>query len=194
MILDVSSLRNNYYGFRHGESMANVRGIIVSDPAIGTVDYGLSDKGRAQVMESAGRLQGLENAVIVTSDFLRAVETAEILCSAFGIQSPAREPRLRERYFGNWEGASYLHYADTWNRDATDPDQERDGAESANAVRCRMVETVLDLDRSCSNCNVILVSHGDPLRMLQTAFEGLDTALNHTIPYFETAGWRLLNP
>ncbi len=194
MHLDVPSLKNRYYGFRHGESQANVDGIIVSHPEIGTVQYGLSEEGRRQVKASAGKLPGLDGStVIVSSDFLRAVETAEIIRTMLGVESVRFDPRLRERFFGEWDGACYLHYADTWKKDEVDPDQEIGGSESANAVRRRMVGVVQDLDREFAGRDVVLVSHGDPLRMLQTAFKGLDTVWNRTIPYFETAGWRFLN-
>lgn len=192
---DVSSLKNRYYGFRHGESLANVEGIIVSDPGVGTVKYGLSDEGRLQVASSAAQLSDLRGeVVIVSSDFLRAMETAEIIRAALGVESIRVDHRLRERFFGAWEGQCYLHYSDTWSKDAIDPDRQVDGAESANAVRSRMVAVVRDLELELKGCEILLVSHGDPLRMLQSAFDGVDTARNRTIPYFETACWRLLNP
>jgi broad specificity phosphatase PhoE len=195
MHLDATSLKNKYYAFRHGESRANVEGIIVSDPAIGTAKYGLSDEGRRQVEESAARLSAVvSDAVIVASDFRRTVETAEIVRMISEAVSVRLDPRMRERQFGQWEGACYTHYSDAWKMDAVDPDQEIDGVESATAVRRRMVDTVLSLEADFSDRDIVLVSHGDPLRLLQTAFEGLDTALNRTLPYFETAGWRLLNP
>lgn len=194
MHLDVPSLKNRYFAFRHGESRANVEGIIVSDPAVGTVEYGLSEVGKQQVESSTRELPPLNEATIVASDFLRTVETAEIIRNTLGVESVRLDPRLRERYFGEWDGACYLHYADTWKKDEIDPDQGVGGAESANSVRRRMEEAVMDLDAEFAGRDIILVSHGDPLRMLQTAFAGLDTELNRTIPYFETGGWRLLNP
>ena len=193
MNLDIPALRNRFYGFRHGESQANVEGIIVSDPSIGTVRYGLSDSGRLQVAENAERLDVTSDAVVISSDFLRTRQTAEIICAALGCAAVRFDRRLRERFFGKWEGQCYLHYSDTWQQDEVDPDQEEGGSESANAVRRRMVDAVLDLDQEFSGRDIILVSHGDPLRMLQTAFEGLDTAQNGTVPYFDTGNWRLLN-
>ena len=40
------TLRNKYYGLRHGESMANLEGIISSDPGRGTTIHGLTETGR----------------------------------------------------------------------------------------------------------------------------------------------------
>ncbi len=195
MTLDAALLKNKYYAFRHGESQANVEGIIVSNPSIGTAKYGLSKEGRRQVEESAARLSAaVSDAVIVASDFLRTVETADIVRRVFGAESVRLDPRMRERQFGQWDGACYTHYSDTWKKDAVDPDQMIDGVESANAVRRRMVDAVLSLEADFYDRDIVLVSHGDPLRLLQTAFEGMDVALNRTVPYYKTAGWRLLNP
>ena len=40
---------------RHGESEANVAGVIVSDPEQGCHGYGLTEKGRLQVLHSVAR-------------------------------------------------------------------------------------------------------------------------------------------
>ena len=195
MDLHAASLKNRYYAFRHGESLANVEGIIVSDPSVGTAMYGLSERGRQQVARSAAELGALDaDPVIVASDFKRTVETAEIIRSVLAVDSVRLDPRLRERFFGRWDGASHSCYSVAWKKDAIDPYRLVDGVESADAVRRRMVSAVLAQEAEFSGRNVVLVSHGDPLRLLQTAFEGLDTALNRTLPFFETAGWRLLNP
>ena len=92
---------------RHGESTANVEGIIVSTPENGIENYGLTDKGREQVVQSietaiAEKLLD-ENTRIISSDFKRTYETAEIANQILGgkyLIEP--EPRLRERDFGNF--------------------------------------------------------------------------------------------
>ena len=42
------NLRNRYIGLRHGQSEANVAGIISSDPKIGSETHGLTALGRFQ--------------------------------------------------------------------------------------------------------------------------------------------------
>lgn len=194
MDLNVADLKNRYYAFRHGESMANVEGIIVSDPSVGMRAYGLSEKGRMQVMESARKLDFLrKRAVVVSSDFLRARETAEIVRSVLEADPVLLNESLRERYFGKWEGLHYKHYATAWEGDELNAELEKNGAESANSVRRRMIGSVLALESECRNQDIVLVSHGDPLRFIQTAFSGLRTEENGQVPYFGTAEWRLLN-
>ena len=43
------ALHNKYYGLRHGESMANLEGIISSDPGRGTTIHGLTETGRKHI-------------------------------------------------------------------------------------------------------------------------------------------------
>ncbi len=46
-------LKNRYFALRHGESTANIAGIISSLPSTGTTTHGLTDKGRLQAREAA---------------------------------------------------------------------------------------------------------------------------------------------
>ncbi len=186
--------KNQYYAFRHGQSRANVEGIIVSDPAVGTVDYGLTEAGRKQVAAGLAGCGFDEHARIYSSDFLRARETAEIIRSTLGVSEIVFDERLRERFFGEWEGKCHANYAKAWKKDAFDPDREYYGAESSRAVQARMWSVVQSLEEQFEGQTVILVSHGDPLMLLQTAFQDLGPERHRSLPYIETAQCRLLNP
>jgi len=78
-------MKNTYLGLRHGESTANLEGIISSDLKIGSSIHGLTPEGKAQARRSAVNLIsmiGRENllepgkVVFITSPFTRARETA----------------------------------------------------------------------------------------------------------------------
>ena len=80
------NLKNTYYVLRHGESEANILGIISSDPTVGSSIHGLTPEGRAQarraavdIISTVGRENLLEvgKVVLITSPFTRARETAE---------------------------------------------------------------------------------------------------------------------
>jgi probable phosphoglycerate mutase len=187
-------LKNRYYGFRHGESQANVEGVIVSDPALGTVRYGLTEKGRRQVhcsISSAGDLDS--QTLVVSSDFKRAVETAEIIKEVLGTDPVVLDERLRERDFGGWEGQTLASYAEAWLQDAYSPDQPGNGTESADAVRLRMQEVIESLEEQYAARNIILVSHGDPLMILMTCFKDIPAARHRSITYIDTGEMRRLN-
>jgi len=78
------TLNNKYYALRHGQSLANLEGIISSDPLIGTTMHGLTSNGKAQARSAAVPLlaqigsQGItyEDLVFISSNFTRARETA----------------------------------------------------------------------------------------------------------------------
>ena len=81
------TLRHRYYVLRHGQSMANVQGIISSDPAVACNTHGLSDVGLEQARAAAEAVcaeaaaKGL-NVAIVSSDFCRAWQTAQCVADA----------------------------------------------------------------------------------------------------------------
>eukprot|EP00752_Nemacystus_decipiens_P006707 g6030.t1 len=76
-------LKNRYYALRHGQSVANMEGVISSNPKVGAVKHGLTSNGRSQarvaataLIEVVGR-ERLDSLVFVSSEFLRARQTAE---------------------------------------------------------------------------------------------------------------------
>jgi broad specificity phosphatase PhoE len=119
----VNALRNRWFALRHGWSEANALGIIVSLPERGVPGFGLSEKGRLQVRASCRpeRLAALgltrEATLVLSSDFRRARETAELLCELNGLAPPVIEPRLRERSFGELELGPSTGYETIWARD-----------------------------------------------------------------------------
>lgn len=170
---DQSSLHQRYFALRHGQSLANVAGIIASDPAVACHKYGLSPVGREQAAEAGrdlvDRLMSLPmkddgndkddvspaGVVIVTSDLLRAKETAEIVAEAVRLQAATLalytnnvivDTRLRERAFGSWDGQNDRHYYDVWKDDIVNPYHEIQGVESVWSVTDRATQCVLEWD------------------------------------------------
>ncbi|HMY44738.1 MAG TPA: histidine phosphatase family protein, partial [Leptospiraceae bacterium] len=101
-------MKHTYAIMRHGQSQANVEGIIVSDPAIGVARYGLTEAGKKQALESA-RSSDFKARAIYSSDFRRARETAEIVAALQ--KAPVTETELlRERFFGDYNGTPDTQY------------------------------------------------------------------------------------
>ncbi|KAF4668304.1 hypothetical protein FOZ61_006706 [Perkinsus olseni] len=173
-----TSPTSSIFLIRHGQSEANVANLIVSNPEVGCSSYGLTDAGREQVMASArGFLReygdATPNMEIVSSDFLRTRQTAELFASEVGfpVDRIQFDTRLRERYFGSIDMTSDGSYAKVWERDAQNESLEDYGAESADSVAARSVAVVKDQMKSgCKT--LVLVTHGDVLQILQTALVG----------------------
>ena len=96
---------------RHGRSQANDAHVIACSLQSGLQAAGLPTIGHQQARHAAEQLKqrGLNPTVIVSSDFLRALQTAQHVAETFNT-SIVVEPRLRERDFGSLDGKSTEHY------------------------------------------------------------------------------------
>lgn len=189
------------YLVRHGTSRANEEGIIVSDVVNGVAEYGLSEKGKEEVLNSA--LQQLlynpdfahpQDIHIISSPFKRAVETTSIISSVMRI--PRDHQRIstlcRERFFGHFELASNTHYQDVWGHDENNEHHTLFGVESASSVLQRGIDliTTIYTDACYAGKKVIIVSHGDFLQILLCHFLQKSPSLHRTLEHFETAEFR----
>jgi probable phosphoglycerate mutase len=93
--------------WRHGRTEWNVAGRVQ-----GQSDIPLDDVGRRQAREAAARLAALRPDQIVSSDLLRAAETAQVLGDLTGT-AVVLDERLREMNFGEREG---LTWREAWNQ------------------------------------------------------------------------------
>jgi glucosyl-3-phosphoglycerate phosphatase len=80
---------------RHGESTYNAEARLQ-----GQADPPLSDRGRREATALAGALNGLAPDRVISSDLIRARETAALL----GHPDAATDARLREIDVGEWQG------------------------------------------------------------------------------------------
>jgi broad specificity phosphatase PhoE len=193
-LLSIERLNNRYFAMRHGHSLANQQGIIVSHPENGCDNYGLSERGRKQVRASLQQNNQLDaNTVVVTSDFKRARESAGIAFEwlTCGV-SICEEARLRERHFGELELAADDSYDQVWQQDEVNPDSRVKGVESVNQVMSRVTAVIADYENKYSAATILLVSHGDALQILQTAFARFDASTHRQLEHLHTAEIRQL--
>lgn len=191
----IRQLRNQFFVMRHGHSLANQQGLVVSDPRNGVAEFGLSERGKSQVRISLENDSFLDAQThIFCSDFKRALDTAEIVQSQLDCTSPIQiEPRLRERFFGNYELGTDAIYQDVWQQDLIDSDREKNNVESVNKVMFRAASLVADLDQQFTGVNILLIAHGDILQILQTGFALKDAREHRSLPHLDTAEIRLLS-
>jgi broad specificity phosphatase PhoE len=220
LLSDHGRLANRYFGMRHGESKANVAGLIVSRiETDGSGDYGLSERGRAQAADAAGRCGLGDLTIIRSSDFARAWQTAQIVRERIGAAAVVAAAELRERSFGELDGSPATGYARVWAADQADaqaatageaggpgeagagagagsagPAREPapDGVEPVTAVLHRTAALIAELERLHSGRDILLVSHGDTLAILAAGFLGVEPSRHRSVPPFGTAEIRPL--
>lgn len=193
---DVISLKNRYFAMRHGHSESNALDIFVTDPDNGVDGYGLTELGRKQAEKSAKKNSQSnildKETIIYTSDFKRARETAEIARIILKAAPVNLEKKLRERYFGIFEMDSLSNYTKVWEEDKANPNSKKYEVESANELLKRMTSIIPDLENKHSGKKILLVSHADPLQLLNVGFLKVSASEHCKLKFFENAEIREL--
>lgn len=164
---------NAYIAMRHGRSVPNEKGLIVSRVENGVLpEYGLVDEGVEQARTSADGSGLGEETIVVTSPFSRAYQTAEVLYRTLNADDFIIDERLRERGFGDMELESADLYHDVWERDAVDATHRYRGVESLCQVAERQLQVISELEKIFARRTIVLVGHADPINVLKAALWG----------------------
>jgi broad specificity phosphatase PhoE len=106
----------------------------------GQADPPLDEVGRAQAYEVAALIAALRPGLLVSSDAIRAMQTAEVVAEASALPV-VKEPRLRERNLGHWEGLTREDVAERYPDEYADwmagMDVSRRGGETREEVAAR---------------------------------------------------------
>jgi probable phosphoglycerate mutase len=147
--------------WRHGQTEWNTQRRFQ-----GQIDVPLDDVGKRQAVEGAKHLAALDPAVIVSSDLLRASQTAAELATLAGLDVQLTES-LRETNAGEWQGM----YADDLKADPTylawmaGEDVRAGGAETRVEVADRAVECLDEILTPVPDDGLaVVVSHGGTIR------------------------------
>lgn len=190
----MKTLKNNqYYLMRHGESLANRRGLIAGQSANALDDYGLTSRGAEQVMKAASNTRLSRDTIIVSSDFKRARETAEIMHNIIDLHEPIKlEPLLRERDFGEWELCDHSNYENVWQNDLSHPEQSKNGVETVYETLARALSGLQVLEERYTSKTILLVGHGDVLQILLTHFHSINPRFHRSLRALANADIRSL--
>ncbi len=143
----------------------------------GQTDLPLTEAGEVQahrLSELIPRL-GLKICRVYSSDLERARHTAELALPEIAVESIAG---LRETSFGEWEG---LRYADVCNLPefkAYAAGGAPPGGEDTSAVERRVMAALDGIMRDCDDCDVAIVAHAGPIRLMIARLLGLTAADN----------------
>ena len=133
------------------------------------------------------------DAIMVSSCFKRAKQTAKTIHSVLGCTVPLQvDEALNERYWGQYDLKDVSLGHEYYKEDACDAVNTQHGIESVTNILMRTLGLVKTLEQTYTNMNIILVSHGDPLRILLAGFAKVELTQNVLIPHFGNAEIREL--
>lgn len=184
---------NRYYVMRHGESTANRKGLIVCREQEALNSYGLTSRGADQTLEAAVKTRLDENTIIVSSDFLRARETAQIVHKVIDTKDPVEYyQELRERSFGELNLCEDSNYEQVWRNDLKHPNISTKGVETVPQVLERAMSLLQQLESKYRNRTILLVGHGDVLQILISHFNGIECRFHRSLVSIKNAEIRVL--
>lgn len=152
------------YLARHGQTAYNAEGRF---QGWGTVP--LDSTGRRQARELATAVAALEPARLVSSDIVRAVETASIVAELVNLELEI-DPRFAETETGDWTDRSFAEVA------AEDPAAFQSfveleagwgfpGGESFATQAARVAAGLDDWRARSENRPVVIICHGNVIRL-----------------------------
>ena len=145
---------------RHGATSHNAEARFT-----GQSDVSLSAKGVRQARAVAERLRSMDFSLVVSSDLLRARQTAEEIVAARPSVALRLDPNLREIALGAWEGLPYDEARnqqpeafDAWQRDPIRGAPP--GGETALMLQKRVVQAFERWRQTQSDMTQVWVTHG----------------------------------
>lgn len=160
---------------RHGRTAWNL-----AERLQGQTDVALDDVGRWQAGEAATALVRAHRATrVISSDLGRAADTARAYADLIGLDV-VTDARLRERFFGEWEGLTGAEIAQRWPerhaawRRGDDEAGLPPGGESRAEVGARLLAAIEEhaegLERGDT---LVVVSHGAAITLAIAAMLGM---------------------
>lgn len=165
-------MNNTYFILRHGETPYQLKKEEIIYPWPEPFPILLTEKGKKQIENVAKKLGSKKINLIFSSDIPRAKETAEIISKKIRIK-PIFDSRLREINMGIYKGKPTEEYKkDFPDRRQKFFNQPLNG-ESRQDCRKRMMDFLEEIDKKYRNKNILIISHGTPLYLLEGTVRGL---------------------
>ena len=154
--------KNAYYVMRHGESMSNEKNVFETH---GDKDNHLTEKGKKQVSDAAEGLKDLGLDMIISSPFVRTMETSGIVSSLLNLPIIV-EDKLHEYKMGVFDGRSASEYLGHFGQTYVKFDARPEGGETHREMMDRVMSAVMSFEEKYEGKKILIVTHGGPSRML----------------------------
>ena len=158
----------------------------------GQTDVPLNELGRRQAAEAAELLAVLRPDAIVASDLSRAADTAAALAAITG-HTVRHDERLRERFFGAWQGLTTAEVAvqrpDEFARWKSGADVVGGDVETLDDLGKRVADGLQDAARLAPGGVVVAATHGAAARQGIAHLLGWPVAQVRTLRALQNCHW-----
>jgi isoleucyl-tRNA synthetase len=161
---------NNYYLFRHGYSLRQVKNLAMCWPE--KIFCPLTKEGEKEVVLSAQKLKNKKIDLIFSSDLLRTKQTAQIISEITGAKI-IFDKRLREYNVGIFNGKEAKLVWDYLAKRKDIISTKLPKGESIREVAKRMYNFMKEINEEYQNKNIVIVSHEFPLTILEGTLKGI---------------------
>jgi broad specificity phosphatase PhoE len=175
----MNNLKNRYFLLRHGRNihqteLANIHYCWPDD----TPPVSLLKEGEEQIERAGEILKDKHIDCIYCSDIWRTKQTASIIAKkiSFDSEKIIYDERLRDSNWGIFGGKKIDESWKFFNNDHLKRFEIAPSeGESWRDCQKRMIEVLKDIENNNQNKNILIISHGDPLWLLEGYMEGMDT-------------------
>jgi len=162
----------------------------------GQEDVPLDEVGFDQVRRAAQTLIGLQPTHIISSDLVRAVDTAKALASLADLEV-LTDPDLRETFAGEWQGLTRSELIERFPDDyaawAGDSNLRPGGGETRLEVAERVMRGITKaLEKVPSGGTLVVASHGGSLRAALGRLLALEPSQWTALGVLANAQWSVL--
>ncbi|MCK4474010.1 histidine phosphatase family protein [Candidatus Parcubacteria bacterium] len=161
-------MQNKYFILRHGQTIHQTRkkGLVYGWPDA-KPPIELTKLGRKQVKKSVQELKNKNIDLIFCSDIFRTRQTSKIVMKELNMEAIKYDKRLRDINWGIFQEKSkflaWNYYENPKMRFKKAPPK----GESWNDCQNRMKDFFKEIDKKYKAKNILIISHGDPLWLLE---------------------------
>ena len=185
---------NQYYILRHGQTIYQTKRRAWTYPWPEKKPVLLTKNGENQIKKAAKELKRKKIDLIYSSDITRTRQTADIVAQDLGIKI-IFDKRLRDVNLGIYHGGRKDKFFRNFPKNlGYFYGKKPPRGENWGEVKKRIIDCLNDIDKRNQNKTILIISHGDPLWLLDGTMDGLDEKKLLGIKlkeiYVKTGEWR----
>jgi len=165
-------MNNKYFLLRHGQNFYQADFPDMVYPCPEPLPILLTDRGKKEATKAAKELKKMKIEIIFSSDLPRTRQTAEIVGKETG-NNIILDIRLRDTNFGIFGGKRKNEYINFFSNEQEKFLKNPPQGESWQDVKKRVKDFIKEIEEKYQNKRILIVSHGDPLRILESLLKNI---------------------